>query len=108
MNTEQRLVKLNNAMDQVVVKLAETESLLAELRQQEVFIAGQIAEREFDVPEGAIQLPVFESVEEMVGGLANRGKGVAGEDEGTMRAQRQSVAEAEALRKVDWINDSAD
>jgi hypothetical protein len=86
------------------------ESNLKDLKDQEVFIGGQIAEREFDTeaPDGGMQLPIFTSVDEMTQAMDNRGKGALGEEAEEMAVQRQSVMEAEALRKVDWINDSAD
>ena len=110
MNTKERLVKLSDALAQVTTQIVVVELNLKDLKDQEVFISGQIAEREFDVevPEGGVQLPIFESVEELTQAMDNRGRGVLGESEEEMAGQRQSVLGAEALRKVDWINDSDD
>lgn len=110
MNTEERLGKLNDALAQVTTQIMIVESNLKDLKNQEVFISGQIAERGFDseVPDGGVQLPIFESIEELTNAMDNRGKGVLGESEEEVASQRQSVLEAEALRKVDWINDSDD
>jgi len=110
MNTEERLIKLNDALKQVVTEIAVTELNLRDLKDQELTIRGQIVEREFDaaVPDEAIQLPVFGSVEELQGAMDNRGKGALGEAEEDLLAQRQSVLEAEALRKAEWVDDSAD
>ena len=110
MNTEERLGKLNDALKQVVVEIAVTEANLRDLKDQELTIRGQIVEREFDnvTPDGGIQLPIFETAEELAGAMENRGKDVLGETEDEVLEQRQSVLEAEALRKVDWVNDSVD
>ena len=110
MNTEERLAKLNDALKQVVVEIAVTEANLKDLKDQELTIRGQIVEREFDAvtPDGGVQLPIFETVEELTEAMENRGKGISGESEDDMLEQRQDVLEREAQKKADFINDSAD
>jgi len=109
MNTEERLAMLRDTLKQVASSIVIGESNLRDLKDQELFIAGQIAEREFDKEaEPTAQFPIHKSKEELLSALDNRGLGVFGEDEDAMLEQRQEVLEREAQRKVDFINDSVD
>jgi len=110
MNTENRIKKLNAALDQVVTAIVAIESELKTLREQELFVRGQLTEREFDLLEEReeMTLPVFEVENGLSNALENRGKGFFGEDEGTMIEQRQKVYEREAQKKVDYIDEAAD
>ena len=106
MNTEERIATLNDALSKVLAQKALTASDLADLSEQEVFIRGQITEREFDA-EQVVELPVFEIDEDMISALDHRGKGFFGEAEKAVAAQRQEVFEREAQKKADFINESA-
>ena len=121
MNTENRIKKLNAALDQVVTAIVAIESELKTLWEQELFVRGQLTERvrrrpysvvllEFDLLEEReeMTLPVFEVENGLSNALENRGKGFFGEDEGTMIEQRQKVYEREAQKKVDYIDEAAD
>jgi SMC interacting uncharacterized protein involved in chromosome segregation len=107
MDTESRLEKLNDALSQVVVQIKVMEMDLEALKEQEAFIRGQVAEREFDQEE-EVQLPVYETEEELQKALDNRGKGFFGEDPKEVLGQRQDVVEREAMKKMDYINEAAD
>ncbi len=107
MNTEERLTKLREALEQVTNQIKSTKEWLSNLRDQEMVVRGQIMEREIDI-EVEPRLPVFEVVDDLQDSLTNRGKGFFGEDEKTMLAQRQEVFEREAQKKADYINEASD
>jgi len=107
MDTKDRLDQLNDALKQVVSSIVIGESNLRDLKDQELFIAGQIAQRELNKgPEPIAQLPIHRSTEELLSALDERDMSVFGE--GEMLKQRQEVLEREAQRKADFINDSVD
>jgi len=110
MDTEERLAKLREGLQQVTILIKTAELDLETWNEQEAFIRGQIAEREFDVEEAKeeVQLPVYETDEELQRALDNRGKGFFGEDPEEVLEQRQDVVEREALKKMDYINEAAD
>ncbi len=107
MDTEARLTKLGDALNQVTLQIKTAEMDLEVWREQHAFIRGQIAEREFDQEE-EVSLPVYETDEELQRALDNRGKGFFGEDPEEVLEQRQDVVERESLRKMDYIDEAAD
>lgn len=110
MNTENRIKKLSDALDQVVAAIVVSEDELKAMREQELFVRGQLAEREFDLFEEKeeMTLPVYELENDLDDALDNRGKGFFGEEEGTMIEQRQKVYEREAQKKADYIDEATD
>ena len=110
MDIEARLTKLRDGLQQVIIQIKTAEMDLEVWREQEAFIRGQIAEREFDREEREeeMSLPVYETDEELQRALDNRGKGFFGEDPDEVLGQRQDVFEREAKKKTDYIDEAAD
>jgi len=100
---DERLAKLNLALQEVRKKWQESEKLREQLSQQELFILGQIKEREYDKPATPV-LPVYESRENLEKALANRGKDLFGRDQKTLNESRQDLMEKEAKGTVDYID----
>ncbi len=100
---DERVAKLNLALNQVRKRWQENKEEQDKLSQQELFILGQIKEREFDRPE-VPNLPIYQSKEELEKALGNRGKDLFGRPQEELDASRQELMEKEAKGTVDYID----
>ncbi len=75
-----RLDELKLALNTLRKQNQDLEKKKEELKQAEVFILGQIKEREIDKPRVS-KLPAYGTQEELEEALANRGKDLGGGDE---------------------------
>lgn len=100
---EERIAKLKLALNEVRKKWKESEELREKLSQQELFILGQIKEREFDVPD-VPNLPIYNKKEDLEKAIKNRGKDLFGRPQEELNADRQSLMEKEAKGTADYID----
>ena len=100
---DERLAKLKLALDAVRKRFRELEDEKSKLQQQELFIMGQIQEREYDKPQG-VELPIYDSKEKLEKALANQGKDVFGRSPEETGESRQALMEKEAEGTVDYLH----
>ncbi len=100
---DERIGKLNLALNEVRKRYKQNEEEQTKLSQQELFILGQIKEREFDRPE-VPNLPICQSKEELEKALGNRGKDLFGRPQEELDASRQELMEKEAKGTVDYVD----
>jgi hypothetical protein len=100
---ESRLGKLKLALQEVRKRHKELTEEMDRLGKQELYILGQIKEREFDLPQNPT-LPVYKTKEDLEKALANRGKDILGRDAGETAEFRQGLMEKEGSGTVDYID----
>ena len=99
-----RLLELNAALQALRLQWQQLEAKRKEVRQAEVFLLGQIQEREMDKPDITI-LPVHDDEVDLNKALLNRGKDIRGNPEAFLKAERQDLAESDAKGVVDAIDE---
>jgi len=100
---DERVAKLQVALSEVRKRWQALGEERDKLGQQELFILGQIKEREFDKPD-VVNLPIYDKKEDLEKALGNRGKDLFGRDQEGLNESRQELMEKEAKGTVDYIN----
>ena len=98
-----RLQDLNTQLQALRKRWQEMQKEHEEVKQAEVFIMGQIKERERDKPD-VPTLPVHDNEVDLEKALLNRGKDIRGNPESFLKAERQNLAESDAKGVVDAID----